>query len=146
MRSRLEACFAQWLDVEYQMAWQYEPIVLADEYGQWLPDFVVAFFTDHLPDPPGSHTGYLSDGNPLGHRACPTTNACVYVEVKPSRALALDARPQVEIAPSQGRHAAVVWPEGPWPYRDFGVAYTYKGDWVSDHEHLDTHPLSRFDW
>ena len=40
MRSRLEAGFAAWLD-RVNLSWEYEPHALANEHGQYLPDFLV---------------------------------------------------------------------------------------------------------
>lgn len=40
MRSRTEARFAAMLDRE-GLKWDYEPFCLADQHGQWLPDFEV---------------------------------------------------------------------------------------------------------
>lgn len=40
MRSRLEAGYAQWLDLA-ELKWEYEPQCFASEKGQYLPDFVI---------------------------------------------------------------------------------------------------------
>jgi hypothetical protein len=65
MRSRLEASFAQWLD-HRKWNWEYEPFCFAGPRGQYLPDFRILF-----DDQPG--TG-------------------IYVEVKPTPAMAWEAR------------------------------------------------------
>jgi hypothetical protein len=41
MRSRLEAAFAQWLDANNPVGWEYEPSAYGSVSGQYLPDFVV---------------------------------------------------------------------------------------------------------
>lgn len=96
MRSRLEAGFAQWLDL-WGYEWKYEPSAFANETGQYLPDFWVA----RIP--------FLRGDSTVVDREC-------FIEVKPKIPADLNALTRrMSITRGSHPHACllVVYPGGP---------------------------------
>lgn len=66
MRSRLEAGFAQSLDL-LGLQWEYEPQAFASRSGQYLPDFLVRVISDTWPTPPTPTMAWYIEVKPSGH-------------------------------------------------------------------------------
>lgn len=86
MRSRLEAKYAQYLDGQSLLVWEYEPNCFASERGQYLPDFKTV--CPQMPCDsgfPGAEAGKCL-GNMVGdvcYRCWEMPPLVSYTEVKP---------------------------------------------------------------